>query len=231
MLEDSLSYPTKGDGGIARLLIGGVLLFFSWLVVPVFLVSGYLVRTAGSVSYGDEDPPAFEDWGGLLVDGLKATVITVAYSFVPVAIVAVMLLVVLGGGSAGGNAGGLLAGVGLLGMLLVLPAALVVTYLLPAALINFAREDSLGAAFDFSTLKPVLLSQQYIVATVLVFVVSIVGGMILSFLSAILVGIVLAPFYYFWLGLASQFMFGRAFAEVANARDGATPAAAPVADD
>jgi hypothetical protein len=231
MLEDSLSYPTNGDGGIKRLLIGGVLLFFGWLLVPVFVVSGYLVRAAARVSYGDEEPPAFDDWGGLIVDGLKVTLISIAYSLVPGVIFAVMFLVVLGGGSAGGNAGGLLAGVGMLGTLLALPVMLVITYLLPAALINFARNDSLGAAFEFSTLKPVLLSQQYIVATLLVFAISMVGGAVLSLLAAFLVGFFIAPFYYFWLGLASQFLFGRAFAEVANSRGGADTTAAAVADD
>jgi hypothetical protein len=214
MLEESLSYPTKGDSGIARILIGGVLLFFGWLLLPLFIIAGYLVRSLGQVSVDPEaDPLPFEDWGGLLIEGLKATVISLVYALIPLVFIGVMLVIVGVGGSADS---GIVAGVGLLGLLTTLPGILVIQYLVPAALTNFAREGSIAAAFDFEALKPVLVSKSYILATILIFGVSIVGGMVLSFLSIFLIGIVLAPFYYFWLALASQYMYGRAFADASN---------------
>ena len=83
MLEDGLSYPFRGEW-VGRLIIGGVLSFFSVLLIPVIFVNGYLYRViAQTVTAGDDTPPEFNQWGELAIKGVGVTVIAVVYAFVP----------------------------------------------------------------------------------------------------------------------------------------------------
>lgn len=227
MLEDGLTYPTRGESWIARFLIGGVLSLLSFLILPAFIVTGYLVRALGSTIRGDPDPPDWEDWGGLLVDGLKATLVILVYAVVPFAVFGVLSSVLIGAGSAaGGDGGGLLAGFGLLTMLLMIPALFVVYYFIPAALGNMAREDSFGAAFDFAVIKEVALSVEYFVAVLLPIVVGIITNVITWVLAITVVGLVLVPFVNFYGQLAIFHMFGIAFRETADGADTSQSSAA-----
>ncbi|WP_458205423.1 DUF4013 domain-containing protein [Haladaptatus sp. NG-SE-30] len=227
MLEDALSYPTKGDDGIARNLIGGVLFLFSFLIIPAFIVMGYMVQAMAAASRGETEPPAFEDWGSLLVDGLKAILINIAYAIVPTFIMGMMIAFIGIGGSAGGDAGGLFAGFGLLGIFLAVILAFVIQYILPAALTNFGRTGKIGAAFDFDTLTPVLTSKEYIIAVLTVFLVAVAGGIVANILALVTLGLgyLLFPFFYFWLYLAGSYKFGTAYGEVTR-QQGQSPGAA-----
>lgn len=224
MLEEALSYPTSGEQGLGRILIGGVLVFFSFLVIPAFLVYGYAVRALGAIARGEETPPAFEDWGGLLVDGVKAFVIGIVYSIVPFLIAVVIGGVAGAGAAVGGREGaGIAAGLGLIGSLLYFVATLVVTYLLMAALTNFAVEGRMGAAFDFETIRSVVTTDSYILAFVLIIaiyialaIVAVVGG-ILTLGLGFIVMILLGPFVAFWLYLVVAHLFGSAYAEAVGA--------------
>ncbi len=126
MLEDALAYPTKGDSGIARILIGGALVFFSIFIIPAFFVGGYMVRTLAATSHGDDGPPEFEDWSGLFKDGLKGAVVGIAYSLVPIIVMVVMFGVIIGGRSGSGSSAGILGGIGIIGLLVSLVLALLV---------------------------------------------------------------------------------------------------------
>lgn len=218
MLEDSLSYPTNGDSGLVRILIGGVLGVLSILLFPAFIVYGYMVRALAASSRGDAEPPAFEDWGGLFVDGVKAVVVSIAYSLVPMALMLLTIGMLSAGSSAGGNAGGLLAGLGVFGLFVGVILALAIQYVLPAAFTNLGREGRLGAAFDFDTLKPVLTSGEYIKAVVVMFGVAFVGGIAFMVFAVFTLGLgyLVAPFFYFWLYLAGSYMFGTAFGDVVD---------------
>lgn len=235
MLEEALAYPTSGEQSLGRILVGGILVFFSWLIVPGLAVYGYYVRVLEATSRGEEEAPAFEDWGELVVDGLKAAVIGFAYAIVPY----VLFLVVGGlfGASAGmgegGGASGALAGLGLVTLLLGLVLAFVVSYVTPAAITNFAREGRISAAFDFSTLKTVLVSNSYVLAVVLVFALAVAvwflfaAVALFTFGLGLLIILPLLPFFYFWLYLVGAYMFGTAFGEaVGEGEDGAATAAA-----
>lgn len=224
MLEEALSYPTSGDQGIARILIGGVLMLFFFLIVPLFLVYGYAVRALGAVAQGEETPPAFEDWTGMLVDGVKAWVISLIYSIVPYVIVVVVGGIVGVGAAAGGDrAAGFMAGIGLIGGLLYFVASLVVVYLLMAALTNFAVEGRIGAAFDFDTIGTVVTNDSYILAIVLVVVISIVLSIVVAFGSIVTLGLglflflIVAPFVGFWLYLVFAHLFGTAYRDAVGA--------------
>ena len=217
MLEDGLSYPMQGDSWIGRTLIGGLLLVFSPFVLPAFVFYGYLLRVLGSTIEGEAEPPAWGDWGGLLVDGLKATVVGIVYALVPTILIFGVGAVFIGAGSAAGSdGGGLLAGFGILTVLLTIPVLFLVYYLVPAALSNMAAEGSLGAAFDVDMLKQVVLTSDYFIAVLLPIVVGIGINVVAQILAITIVGLLVVPFLMFYGQVAVFRMFGLAFAKQAD---------------
>jgi hypothetical protein len=222
MLSDALRYPVAGDGWLRTILIGGLLTILSSLVLPVFLVQGYTVRVLRGVANDDPDPPAFDEWVDLFVDGVKLFVVSL---LVAIAVFAVLALVgvVFGGGSLllGGatepGADGPMAVLGLLGFVVFLGAALLIGYVAPAMFANFAREDSIAAAFDASTVLSGALTAEYLVAWLLAVVVGLVLGTVASLLSVLVVGI----FGLFYVQVVIYYLFGRGFVE-GLAADGST---------
>lgn len=229
MFEDGMSYPVRGDW-IGRIAIGGLLAIVSFLILPAFLIVGYLIRVLETTVGGVDEPPAFEEWGDLFVKGLVGTVIGIIYSVIPFVVfgaIGVVLFGIIGvAGSAGGDGGGLVAGLGVTALLLLLllfiPVLFAVYYMVPAALTNYAIEDSVGAAFDFETIKPILLSSDYLIATLMPLVVAVVLWIATTILSITVVGLLLVPFLQFYGQVAVFRMFGTAFKNV----DNRTPAAA-----
>ncbi|UPV74630.1 DUF4013 domain-containing protein [Halorussus limi] len=177
-----------------------------------------MIRAMAAASREEAEPPAFEDWGELLVDGIKASAVGIAYALVPIILLFTTTGVLGAGSEAGGNAGGVLAGIGVLGLLVVVVLLFALQYALPAALTNMGREERLGAAFDFETLKPVLTSGEYLKAVILTFGVALIGGIAFSVFALVTIGIgyLVAPFFYFWLYLAGSYMFGTAFGSVVD---------------
>ncbi|WP_253739178.1 DUF4013 domain-containing protein [Halohasta salina] len=222
MFEDGLSYPARGDW-LGRTVIGGLLVAFSFLIFPAILVTGYLIDALERTVAGDEEPPAFDDWGTLFIRGLVGTVITIVYSVVPLVVfggLAFVLIAVVGIAGGAGDAGGIVAGLGvaallLLGLLL-LPVVFLIYYLVPAALTNYAIEDELGAAFDFGTIKPILLSSEYLIAVLLPLVVAVLLWIATSILGLTGIGLLLVPFLQFYGQLAVFRMFGSAFKSVSG---------------
>lgn len=215
MLEDGLSYPMKGESGLARILIGGLLGVVSILIVPAFALAGYLVWVLAGAARGEPEPPAFEDWGTMIVDGLKATAVTVVYGLVPFFLIFLSIFVFAGGaGSGSDTAAGVLGGLGLLGMLLSFVAMVLLYYLIPAALTNMALEDSFGAAFDFGTIKRAVLSADYLIAWLIPFVIAFVVNVLVFFLAVTIIGLVFVPFVQFYVQVAVFYMFGTAFGKV-----------------
>lgn len=221
MLEDGLSYPLAGDNAIERLLIGGLLGFGSFLIVPMFALFGYLVWVLDGAAHEEPEPPAFDDWGDMIVDGLKATVVAFFYGIVPIVLLAVSFAVIGSGALLGSDtATGLLGGLGLIGILVSVLAMLLLYYLVPAALAGMAVEGDIGGAFDVDTLTDALFSVDYLVA----WLIPVVLGLFLNVVTLILVltvfGLLLVPFLNFYAQVAIFFMFGRAFGEAIGVGDG-----------
>lgn len=217
MLEDALKYPFRGEQATERLVIGGALPFLAaaiymvgilltfvfigifilpFSVVPQVFLGGYVVAVVGAVLAGREEPPEFENWKQLGIDGLKAVLVSIAYS-IPL-IVALFVFIVIGAltgafaeqsSTAGPQAvSGILT---LLFGLVTMIYSLVMYYVLPAAIINYVREGELAAAFQFGTIREMTVNGDYLVAWLLAAVVSFVGGMIAVPLYFVLVGFVL----------------------------------------
>lgn len=223
MLEDGLSYPIRGDW-IGRIIIGGVLGFLSILLLPAFVIVGYLVRVLEQTITGEDVPPEFDDWGDLLMKGVIGSVITIAYTVIPVVAYAVVVAVVGGtGGAIGGDAGALIGVVGVLLALAFIPVLFLIYYAVPAALSAYAARGEIGAAFDISLLKPTLFSTEYLVAVLMPIVVAVITWIVTAVLSVTVVGLLLVPFVQFYGQVAVFRMFGSAFASVNDRVDAGSP--------
>ncbi|GGK66253.1 DUF4013 domain-containing protein [Haloarcula sebkhae] len=233
MFQEALSYPRDSDSAVKTIAIGGVLLLLSFLVVPVFFVFGYIVRTLRAVLNGEAEPPVFDDWGDLGMDGLKVFAIGFVYSLIPAAIALVAVFASgatlgLGGNGAGsGLAVGLIALVATLAMTVL---SLAIAYVLPAAIVAYVRTDSIAAAFAPAELRRLAFSRTYATGWLVAFGISLLAGVVIGVLNAVVIGAVLVPFVTFYANVAGTYAVGTAVRDmpVVDAGD-ETPDAQPAA--
>ncbi|MFC6835263.1 DUF4013 domain-containing protein [Halomarina ordinaria] len=213
MITEALTYIQRSDEVGKTLLVGTALTLFSFLLVPVFLLVGYTVRVLRA-ALTDRDPPAFDEWADLLVDGVKAFVIGVVYFVIPLAILAIAA--VAGGVSvnAGSGLGTILAGgVSLLVGLLALVVGLAFLYVFPVGLVRFAETDRLGSAFEFRSFTPVLTNGTYAVAWLLALVVGVAAGVVNGVVLGVpLLGFIGAALVSFYGGVVTAYLYGRGVA-------------------
>lgn len=195
MIGDAISYPTQHDDWLKIILIGGLLSIVSAIpvlgIVGSILISGYFVRVLRSAGRDEETPPVFDEWGELLIDGIKYIGISLIYFLIPT-VISFILLAILGFDS-------------IVGLLFMVVLMLVIMYLLPAALTNFALTDSVDAAFDLSAITDAAFTSEYFVAIVLAILVGLVLGIIGSILSIVLVGIAVL----FYMNIVVHYIFGQ----------------------
>jgi len=222
MITDGLSYPVSGDSAVSRIVVGSLLGLASLLVVPAFVLMGYLMRVLASAARDESEPPAFDGWGAMLVTGLKGTLVTIVYGAVPIGLFlayGVSGVLLSDAGAAGSS---LLTGYGLVGGFGALAVSALVYYLVPAALANVAVEGRAGAAFDLGRLTTVLTSGEYFLAWLVPFALSVLLNVVTVVLFVTIFGIVFVPVLQFYFQVAVFFMFGRAFGSVTGVVD-ATP--------
>ncbi len=221
MFEEAIRYPWKGEDHLKNVAIGGVLTLLSFLLVPMFVVFGYVVEVIRRVGTGDvEEPPAYEDWGTLLVDGFKAFVVTLVYSLIPALIFAFAVFswfvpVVVSSGSE--PSGGLVALGFVLGLgvfLVALVVSLAFAYVTPAAVAAFARTGRVGAAFSPTELRSIGGHRGYAVAWVVALGVTLIAGAISSALSVTGAGAILGAFVVYYGTVAAAYAIGEGVGDV-----------------
>lgn len=222
MFGDAIRFPLSGDEGVKSVIIGGVLGFFSFLLLPIFPLQGYFLRVAKTSVEGGTDAPAFDEWDELFVDGIKVFVVTIAYFIVPTVLLAVVTFLTVGISSvvtSGVEAPPAAAsGLSVVGGLLVLASLLVYlvfVYIYPAGIVNMARKGDVGAAFDFGTVLSVAFTADYFVAGVLAILLALVVGVLTVVLGALTFGVflLLGVFVQFYVQVAFFYLFGRGYAK------------------
>ncbi|OPY24319.1 MAG: hypothetical protein A4E26_00399 [Methanobacterium sp. PtaU1.Bin097] len=150
IISDSFKYPGSNPEHLntnrKRWLIFGLLMFTTLVVIPGIFVAGYALRVTRKTIQGDSKLPEYDEWAGMVLDGLKVIVTTIVYYFIPT------ILVILGAGQFY-----LMAYVyGVLNLTLInwLPLIIGVLLFIPVimfymmALSNMAYHNRLGAAFN-----------------------------------------------------------------------------------
>lgn len=225
-LNEALTFPTEREDWIKTVLIGGVLTFLGFLVIPAILVAGYVVHTIRESLEGSTAPPEFDDWGALLVDGIQAVVIGFVYMLVPAIVGGITV-----GGSilaiATGTGEGVMAGAGLalVGFFVSFVLTVVFGYLGVAGVVNFAREERLGAGFDFGVIKMVALDSDFAVAWLIAFVVFIVASVVVGLLNAIpFLGFLIGSFVFFYVDIVAAKLWAGGYADAVGLHDAAADA-------
>jgi hypothetical protein len=246
MIEDAIRYPGRSDEAAKTVGIGGLLTLFGFLLVPVVAVAGYLVRVLRTTLDGDEEPPAFDDWEPLLVDGLKATAITLAYFAVPLVVTLFATLSVLifvpasfavSGSEVGAADAAVRTGLGL-GVLLLIGGVLVsavwslaASYVLPVALARFVTTGRIGAAFALRDVWGVAATSGYAVAWLFALAVTVGAGIVIGAVNVVpLLGLVAGAVVSFYASVVAFRLYGEGVAEATRtAPSPDSPASKPAA--
>ncbi len=229
-LKPVLRFPFQGPDWQSRFLIGSALLLLGWFIpiIPAIFVFGYALEVLRRTLRGEEPSlPAWQDWGRLFMDGLRAFAVSLVY-LLPGTLVYFGGMVLYFGGT--------LAltplfeqetwafGVFLLVFFVFMAAVAVGSLLvslgiipLPMATAHFVAKDRLASAFHIRRWWAILKDRrwEYLIAWIVVAGLVVVLYLILwllyySICLCWLAPVVMAPAS-FYLMLISAVLFGQAY--------------------
>lgn len=192
-----LTFPSRK--GIGPPLIGGILFLLFFLVIPVILAFGYLVHLTRAAAHGANEPPNFDDWADMLVDGVVLVLV-----FIPVFIVFAIVLAIFD--QLHWSMGSLWTLVGV--------------YVFPAIYTNYAASGTWRGAFDVDSITTLLGDSSYVIAWLIyIIVINIVGAFVvivlmLASLLTIIGWIIIWPVIFFYWYAIDASLFGWAYHEV-----------------
>lgn len=196
IISDSISYPSHNWG---KVLILGVILIFSFLIIPIFLLYGYVFRIIKATLAGVDELPDFDEIGEMFVDGLKIFVVAIVYA-IPVWIISWIFGSIMGTGMYTTTAVSLdptMFWALLIGNLVTIIIAVIIGLIEIVAIVNMAYYDGeLGAAFRFSEILDRIANVgwgKYIATYIIVALIAFVGFLIGILTFFILIGIILLP--------------------------------------
>ncbi len=198
----AFTYPFEDEDWLQKMLIGAVL-----NLVPVvnFIPMGYGLRQMKKVSEGQDLPlPEWDDWGGDFVKGLLMFLATIIYTL-PIWLcqLIVVIVVAIAGNSDAGNSVAALCSTAMSCLMAIYGIAMAVW--LPAAVMQYVKEDTFGAFFRFAEIWAFITGNlgDYFVA----WLVYLLAGIVASIVGGIACGIGVL-FTTFWASLVMAKLFG-----------------------
>lgn len=182
IFKDSFEY---GAQDIKTLLKLGLFSFFSFLIIPMFLLLGYEYRVIkiainGMIDGGDE-LPEFNNFTAMFVDGIKYFLVELAYIIVPIIIGLIFVYL----GSTFNN-----GAVSIVGLIITFVLLIISFFYCLVAVPNMiANDGSMKEAFDFKRLTEIIktigVGQYigfYIGVIIIVALIYLVVSVILAFI-------------------------------------------------
>jgi len=154
IFSDSLVYPSKN---LKRVVVLGISFLFLILIIPFFIILGYALRVMRKSIEGETEPPAFDDLGAMIVDGVKYLVVTIIYFLIPGILIGIGIIAIITSGEMIGDSAAPIAflmgsGLFLLGFLLMIVILVIETI----GVANMAHTGKLGAAFRFGEILRII---------------------------------------------------------------------------
>jgi hypothetical protein len=199
MIGESFEYAKDAVAGnykkwlmlvIATILLG----------IPLF---GYLMN----VLRGENPSPEVEDWGTLLVDGIKYLVVALIYA-IPLIVVGILVVRAGIAGIMSGSSADMMTVFGLIaaGLVIVFIIAIFIAVFEITGVVRLARTGSIKEAFNFNAILGTIKKHgwdQYLIAIGILIIAGFIMGiifnvmMIIPFLGGIICLCLFAPFALF----------------------------------
>ena len=195
IISDSIKYPSSNWG---KVLILGVICIASILVIPIFLVYGYVFRIIKATLAGMDELPEFDEIGEMFIDGLKILVVGIVYA-IPVWIIATIIGLITGTGmgTTSTSLDPTMMWAVLGSSIVFIIVALIVGLVEIMAIVNMAYYNGeLGAAFRFSEILDRIAQigwGKYIVTYIVIAVISSIAFLIGWLTMLVLIGFILLP--------------------------------------
>ncbi|MCZ9313197.1 MAG: DUF4013 domain-containing protein [Methanocorpusculum sp.] len=178
------------------LIILCIIPFIGWLLLLGFIVRVY---RGGEAKLGE--------WIKMLIDGILLVIIAIIYSIIP-AIVGIIFgasLYAINPMDPMGSLTALTAGVSIIGVIVTLIVSIIFGIMGTMAIVRFAKEESLGAAFQFGEIFKIIGKigwVHYILSWIVLAIIFAVIFFIFFLLALVIIGLILmlifAPFLAIW---------------------------------
>lgn len=222
----AFTFITEDERWLEKLGLGALVSLLSTFIIPIPLLSGYMVGITRNVRDGLEKPlPEWNDLGKLFSDGLAVLVAQIVYTL------PFWLLVCIGFFATVGFSGlaemsedaavaGIMATFGLV-FCLMLIFFVALLFISPAIVIQYVRTNDLSACFRFSEIIAIVRenSNDILIAVVASFGAGLIASAVIGVLSAIpCLGWVAAPILSFavapWLLTINGHLYGQIAARI-----------------
>ncbi|UTB33645.1 MAG: DUF4013 domain-containing protein [Methanobacterium sp. ERen5] len=231
VISDSMKYPSTNWKNV---IILGLLFMFSFLIVPLFLLYGYVFRVIKASLAGIEDLPDFEEWGEMLVDGIKLFLVHIIYMLPAMILVIYSFLALsmalhsfsyinpattLNLATVYSLIGGSIA----LGFGSAIIYSLIIYPIMAVGIGNMAfHNGDLGSAFKIGDLLAIISEIGWVdliiwyVAIIIISITIFVAGTIIAMiplLGWLLITLIVYPYLYIFFGRALAWLYASAFTE------------------
>jgi hypothetical protein len=209
------TFIPEDDDWIKKIIIGGVLILFSFLFIPIFFVIGYQIAVVKKVMNGEDRAlPEWNDWGKMFMDGLVVWVAQIVYAL-PVILLTLcsFFIWVPAATDPGGDIGDVLSGAAIFGLVvlacLVFLFAIALAFIMPALYIQYARTGEFGPMFQVG--EVIRIARENFVDILIVIVASIAAGLVLGLVTWIPIcgWLILAPLGTVWIMVATAHLYGQ----------------------
>jgi len=228
--EKAFTYLKDDERWMTKLGIGAAVQFLSFLIVPIFLLPGYMVQIVRNVHDGVEPAlPEWDDWGRLLTDGLTIVGAQLVYTLPFWLLVCISMIATGGAGAlmdgAGGNASdaaalGIVSVWGIVGCLSIL-FVIAWIFLAPAITIQYVREGDFASCFRVGEVIAIIRDNisDILMITLAFIAAQFVITFIVGFLNIIpcigtIVGVVISIALYPYLMMARGHLYGQLLAKM-----------------
>jgi Protein of unknown function (DUF4013) len=226
IVNDAIRYPSSDW---KKVIIFGILFILSFLIIPLFLVIGYMFRIIKASIAGSDELPDFDEWGEMFIDGLKVFVVQIVYMIPALIILGISFVSIfasIGTLNAMQTAGtvasplaafSLFSGAAFAGIFIAGIYAIIVGLIVYMAIAYMAYYDGeLGAAFRFREILDWIAAIGwvdyiiwYIVVIIIAAVVAFIAGIInlIPILGFIITILVIYPYLVMFVGRALALIF------------------------
>lgn len=225
------TFIPEEEDWIKKIVIGGILILFSFLFIPIFFVIGYQIAIVKNVMNGDERPlPEWDDWGKMFMDGLVVWVAQFIYAL-PVVLLSLCSLFIWipAASDSSGDIAASLGGAEIFGLVviscLVFLFAIALAFIMPALYIQYARTGEFGPMFQIG--EVIRIARENFVDILIVIVASIAAGFVLGLITWIPIcgWFILAPLGSVWIMIATAYLYGQIAAKMGGKEAGVAYAA------